>query len=117
MLNGQNFCLRVEGEVCRMGFYTTRFVQADNEREAELAAVNLIGDDPQLQVVINDGSDPPTIYTDEIAEVAAPDPECPNGGYTFYFKRKAMLSGRFVRRQGRRLVNCGREGEGADRCD
>jgi hypothetical protein len=84
VLNGQNFLLRVEGEVCRMGFYTTRFVEADDERAAEVAAVDLIRADPKLQVVTNDRSDPPMIYADEVVEVAGPDPEYPNAGYAFY---------------------------------
>ena len=35
LLRGENFLLESEGAVKRFGFYTTRFVEAPNETEAE----------------------------------------------------------------------------------
>jgi hypothetical protein len=49
MLQGRNFLLDLEGQARRYGFYTTRFVEAEDEAEAERAAVALVRDDPELR--------------------------------------------------------------------
>ena len=83
-LNGKNFWLLVDGAPRRLGFYTTRFVEAADERAAELAAVQLLRDDPKLKEVLNERSDPPIIVAEEIAEIFAPDQGLSNLGYAFY---------------------------------
>ena len=84
LMNGRNFWLRVEDRPQRLGFYTTRFVVAEDKPSAELAACNLLRDDPRLQAVLNDRSDPPVIQAEEVVEVSAPDGDPPNAGYAFY---------------------------------
>jgi hypothetical protein len=82
LLNGRNFTLKVDGHPERMGFYTTRFVEASGTEEAENRAVELIRDDPTLRdVVLNPRDDPPMVFVDEIEEVSALRPAA---GYTFY---------------------------------
>lgn len=83
-LNGQNFWLRMNGTPKRLGFFTTRYVEASNAQEAELLAVQLIRDDPELRPVINEHSDPPKVFAEEIVQVAVPSHNRPNTGYTFY---------------------------------
>src|SRR3989344_575971 len=83
-LNGKNFWLRMNGSPGRFGFYTTRYVEATDAREAELVAVQLIRDDPELRGVINERADPPMIHAEEIIPVPVPDAKVPNAGYTFY---------------------------------
>ncbi len=85
-LNGKNFWLRLDADPKRLGFYTTRYVEANNAQEAELAAVQLIRDDPELQGVLNERSDPPMIYAEEIIEVTVLDSKYVNAGYTFYIE-------------------------------
>ena len=83
LLKGENFLLNNEGEIKRMGFYTTRFVDAPNEDEAELTAVELIRKDNWLrEAVRNDRPDPPMIFAEEIEEISTFDN--PGAGFTFY---------------------------------
>ena len=83
-LRGENFLLTVDGQQTRMGFYTTRFVQADNPESAELLAVDLLRTDKKLRGVANLRSDPPMIFADEIDEVAADDVPESSSGFTFF---------------------------------
>lgn len=54
LLKGENFWLEVEGEASRMGFFTARFVIAENEQEAENNAVQMLRDDLKLINRLND---------------------------------------------------------------
>ena len=80
----RNFWLKLEGEPQRLGFYTTRFVEARNSEAAEATAVQVVREDPKLQRTLNDRSDPPMIFAEEVSEVVERDPEYPNTGYTFF---------------------------------
>jgi len=86
LLEGRNFWLRVDGQLQRLGFYTTRFVDAFDEKAAELMAVQLIRDDPKLGEALNERSDPPMICVEQVTRVAVPDSEYANAGYTFYLE-------------------------------
>jgi len=48
-LRGENFLMEVNGKATRIGFFTTRFVQANNRDGAELLAVDLIRSDKWLK--------------------------------------------------------------------
>ncbi len=82
-LEGKNFWLKLDDSAKKFGFFTTRYVEADDPENAENAAVQMLREDPKLQAVLNDRSDPPTIFAGEIIEIV-PDPECVNAGYSFY---------------------------------
>ena len=83
-LKGLNFWLQNDGPTRRVGFYTTRFVDADDEDQAELKAVHLLGDDPRLHGALNEPGDPPEIIIEEIDEVS-PDQVAPMlQGYSFF---------------------------------
>ena len=45
MLRGENFNVALDGPVAKLGFYTTRFVEADTPDAAEQAAVDLVRQD------------------------------------------------------------------------
>jgi hypothetical protein len=84
-LNGENFWLQAEGKPARLGFYTTRFVEAENEREAELKAVEMLRDNEKLKQVLNDDSDAPMIYCESVESIEPFDPETVvQHGFTFY---------------------------------
>lgn len=89
-LHGKNFLIRFDGRKQVVGFYTTRFVEAENPEEAENKAVQLIREDRKLQkVVLNDKSDPPMIFVEEIEEKVSFDGvKLPGTGYTFYPVKK-----------------------------
>ena len=86
MLEGQNFLLEVEGTIQKLGFYVTRFVEAENQEEAELLAVQQIREDEKLtRNVRNIETDPPMIYLESIDELTSFEGvELPGTGYTFY---------------------------------
>lgn len=84
-LRGENFLLNVDGKPERSGFYTTRFVQANNPDGAELLAVDLIRSDRWLKdSVLNERPDPPTIFAEEIEIIDASDVPPAQGGYSFF---------------------------------
>ena len=70
----------------KYGFYTTRFVEAEDSKEAENIAVEIIKNDNKLKPsVLNEKSNPPKIYVEEIVELDSfDDIKTPGGGYTFY---------------------------------
>lgn len=73
VLNGENFLIRVDGEKTLMGFYTTKFVEAESAKEAELKAVDVLKQDEDLlNLTLNRSGDiykAPTIYLDTIYEI------------------------------------------------
>lgn len=73
VLNGENFLIRLEGKKTLMGFYTTKFVEAESAKEAELKAVGVLKQDEDLlNLTLNRGGDiyiTPTIYLDTIYEI------------------------------------------------
>jgi hypothetical protein len=74
--------MEVDGKPTRVGFYTTRFVEANNGDGAEVLAVDLIRSDSWLRkAVSNDRSDPPMIFAEEIEEVDVPEDAL---GFSFF---------------------------------
>jgi hypothetical protein len=85
LLRGENFLINTDEKATLFGFYTTRFVKANDPEEAELLAVDLIRQDDSLRkTVLNEQSDPPMIFAKEIAEVDPDDVPESVGGYTFF---------------------------------
>jgi hypothetical protein len=82
-MRGENFLLKEEGAVKRCGFYTTRFVEALDEDQAEQNAVELVRKEDQLRdAVWNDQSDPPMIFVQEIDEISTFEGQ--GAEYSFY---------------------------------
>lgn len=84
LLNGSNFLMEFEGRPTKLGWFTTRYVEAEDEHSAEVAAVALIRRDPKLSGVLNAPSDPPLILLDEIEESPFVDAERDDAGFAFY---------------------------------
>ena len=71
-LRGENFIMRSEGEVKRLGFYTTRFVEAEDQNAAEECALDLLRQHrPLRDGLLNDREDPPKLFAEEIEELAS----------------------------------------------
>lgn len=70
-VRGKNYLWQRESEPARKwGFYTTVFVEARNQEEAEAVATQLLQNDPKL--LCNNGvSDPPVLHIEEVSEVAS----------------------------------------------
>ena len=85
LVRGENFLIALDGKPVRMGFYTTRFVEADDPKAAELLAVDLIRGDAWLTggAVLNQQSDPPMLFADEIEVVPKADVQAVSG-FSFF---------------------------------
>jgi hypothetical protein len=86
VLRGENFWMSFDGAAQRLGFYTTRFVEAADQAEAEHRAVDMLRRDAKLHgKVLNDKSDPPLIFAEEIEELDSFDGvESMTPGLAFY---------------------------------
>lgn len=84
-LNGRNFLLEVDGGPKRVGFYILRYIDAKSPQEAAQAAVQAIWKHESLENVLNERSDPPTIYAEDIIELSEiPHPDEIELGLSFY---------------------------------
>ena len=62
--------MKVDGAARRLGFYTTRFLEAPDEGAAELQAIESLRRNERLRSgVLNDPSDPPMLFAEEIEEI------------------------------------------------
>ncbi len=89
-LEGKNFLLEQEGKIVKHSFFTTRYVEANNPKEAELSAVALIKNDTALtESVRNNHSLEPMIYLEGLSEIESfEDINVPGAGYSFYTDNK-----------------------------
>jgi hypothetical protein len=75
----------VEGKSTRVGFFATRFVQADNREGAELLAVDSIRSDKWLRGALsNSPTDPPGIFAEEIEVVEGDYDPGLGSGFSFF---------------------------------
>jgi hypothetical protein len=85
MLEGRNFLLDMEGSVEKYGFFTTRYVEAENPEQAEIKAVQLIREDQSLKVAAKNEGSKPLIYLDSIVELESFEGvRLPGTGYSFF---------------------------------
>ena len=62
--------MEVDGKTERMGFYVTRYVEAENPDQAELKAVELVKSIDRLKGAhLNADGDPPMLYLQEMYEI------------------------------------------------
>jgi hypothetical protein len=85
-VRGQNFLLNLDGKAEKVGFYTTRFVEAKDDQEAEENAISTVRNEPTLREgVLNEKSDAPMLFVEEIAELDSFDGlTLPGTGFSFY---------------------------------
>jgi len=90
LVRGQNFLLNNNGKVGRFGFYATRFVDAGSEADAEEKAIATLRDDPALRdAVLNEKSDPPIMFVEDISQLDSFDGlNLPGTGLSFYSERE-----------------------------
>ena len=70
-VHGRNFLITGDGAPVKHGFFTTRFVEADDPVAAEDAAVEQLRRRQSLRdVVLNAHDDPPTMDVTEVVELA-----------------------------------------------
>ena len=84
LIKGKNLKVNIGGKTCRHGFFTTRYIEADNGSEAKRIAINLIEQElgPSL---LNDSADSPRFLFEEVLEVEKFDGrEVPGAGFTWF---------------------------------
>lgn len=90
VIEGTNCAIRLDGKVGKHGFFTTRFVEAKDSRNAETLAMSLISDELKL-IVLNDRLDPPIMHAEEIHEIDDfGDNIVPGSGFTWFEAEEAI---------------------------
>ena len=85
-LRGEKFPERLLGQGRPVGFYTTRFVEAADAREAELEAVGRLRGDPSLAVAPEHRTKDAKVFVEEIDEVPDDTPRVPDAGFSFFLE-------------------------------
>ena len=85
-LRGENFLMKVEDGSRRLGFHTTRFIEAPDDGEAERLAVESVRKSDRLRTgMLNDRLDGPMLFAEEVEEVSAfPEIGSQEPGFNFY---------------------------------
>ena len=85
-VRGENFPLELDGQSSLFGFYTTRFVHADTPKQAELAALEMLRNDPTLDVEPSKRTRDTMVYFESISEIDSipTDISEPGTGYAFF---------------------------------
>ena len=84
-VRGENFPGAMLSLPNPIGFYTTRYVAAENAEVAEMRALAILKTDPSLQLPEGvERSQDARIYFESIEEVPGDTPPVPNAGFTFY---------------------------------
>jgi hypothetical protein len=73
-LNGQSYLFEWEGRKRKMGFYTTRFVEAETAELAKSVAIMAVRELPKLQIALNDPSDPPRVEAERVESLDSSQP-------------------------------------------
>jgi hypothetical protein len=91
LINGENFLINFDGQVQKVGFYTSRIVDAQNPEEAELTSVALVKGDSALKgFVLNERDDSPMLYAEEIEEIEkSGSQKNVNTGFSWYTEDEA----------------------------
>jgi hypothetical protein len=91
LVRGENFLMNLDGVNQKLGFYTTRFAEAENAEAAEHDVMDLLRNDPTLvERVLNEVSDPPMLYAEEIEELRSFEGfSVPGTGFSFFPKKEA----------------------------
>ncbi len=85
-VEGRNFIFNSEKGLERLGFFTTRYVKARDERESKDAALNMIRNDESLAAsILNKNNEAAELYVDHIEELASFEGiNVPGAGYSLY---------------------------------
>lgn len=94
-VRGENFLFELDDEERRLGFYTTVFIEAENEEQAELQAIDLLRNDPKLvDGLLNPKADSPMMFVEEIDELESfADVTLPRTGFSFFPQDEEMGQG------------------------
>ncbi len=82
-IRGENIPGDLVGEKSLVGFYTTRYAEADSTSEAEAIALEQMRDDQRL-VLLSPPKDEPKIYFEEIEEIDRSEVPSETDGFVWY---------------------------------
>jgi hypothetical protein len=86
-INGHNFLINIDDRVAKHGFFTYRFVEADDPSDAEEIAVGALRQESRIRdTVLNlrTESDPPVMDVESVTEVAAEEVPAITPGVAWY---------------------------------
>ncbi len=84
LIKGKNLRFNIDGETCMHGFFTTRYVEAYNKREAKGISLNLIKKELRSSIS-NDSVNPPKFLFEDVSEIDDFEGcEAPGAGFTFF---------------------------------
>lgn len=88
-IRGENFLMKINGQMQKLGFYNTRYVKAQNEEEAEHLIVHVLMNELKEQnSVKNNEYDPPRMFLEEIQEMESfKDVQLPGSGFIFHTEK------------------------------
>ena len=91
LIHGKNFLVSNDSISSKHGFYTNIYVRAENEEQAELAAVEALMKNENLrELVQNREDDPPRVFAEEIQEISNYDKiEPKQQGLTWYEEKES----------------------------
>ena len=87
LIRGENFPGQIIGLKGLIGFYTTRFIEAADTEEAELAGLEMLRADPDLQIKsekLKQQEPLAKVYFEEIIQVVEDTERKPNRGATWF---------------------------------
>ena len=83
-IRGENFPGTMAGQPDPIGFYATRFVEAESPEFAETTALDLLRGDPAFNVPPELRTEDARVYFESIEEVSVESGWSAGGGFTFY---------------------------------
>ena len=84
LVEGANFLVQMETETKKYGFFTTRFVEAWDEDEAESKVVEMLRVELKM-LVQNEKADSPLMFVEEVEEINSFDGiNLPSDGFAWY---------------------------------
>lgn len=83
-IRGENFPGFLLGGSSPVGFYATRFVDADSAEDAEMLALDVLRGEEVFRFPPEQRTEDAKVFFEEIVEVAADTSRAPNGGFTFF---------------------------------
>lgn len=81
---GENFPGKLLDQEDLVGFYATRYVEADTPEQAELIALDLLREDAGLDLPPEHRSQDARVYFESIDEVPEDTERAPNAGFVFF---------------------------------
>lgn len=86
LVRGEHFLINRDGKDKMLGFYTTVFVEAKDDEQADERAIDLLRNDQEFRVsVLNEHSDPPMMFVEEVEELTSfEDLHLPRTGFSFF---------------------------------